>query len=73
MPTADARKVGWTSVAVLLIVSGANDTVHAEIFGRVRLPESRPLLKGASVVLLGIVELGVGIFLLYRQWFRRQT
>jgi len=73
MPTADAREVGWTIVVAELIVSGANDIVHPEIFGRVRLPESRPLLQGAPVVMLGIAQFAVGILLLYRQRFRRQT
>jgi uncharacterized membrane protein len=73
MPSMDALKIGWTIVAIMLVFSGIHDIMVPEIYGRVRLPESEPLLKGASVVLLGIAELGLGIFLLYRQWFRRQA
>jgi len=65
--------IGWSIVARVLIVSGANDIVHPEIFGRVRLPESQPLLRGAPVVVLGMAQFAAGIFVLFRRWFRRQT
>ena len=73
MPSTDARRIGWTVVAIVLLVSGVNEIMVPEIYGRVRLPESEPLLKGVPVILLGIVQLGLGVFLLYRQWFRRQA
>lgn len=70
MRSADALKIGSTVVAMVLIGSGVNDIAVPEIYRRVRLLESEPLLKGAPVVLLGLLEPGSGALFLYRQWLR---
>ena len=61
-------RLAWSIVAVLLIVMGLHDILIPEIYGRVRMPESQPLLAGTPVVVLGLVQFALGIGLLYRQW-----
>lgn len=68
MGSRDIGKFGWTLVALVLIVSGASDVVTPEVYPRIRDAGAEPVMQGAPVVWLAIA-----LWLLYRQWFRRQT
>jgi len=62
----DVTRFGWLIVAVVLGWSGMRHMIDMEIYGRVRLPGTSPLLAGGTVFVIGLVELAIGIFCLYR-------
>ncbi len=59
-------RLGWIIVAVVLAISGIQHVITPEIYGRVRISGEPPLLEGISVIIIGLVELLIGIFLFLR-------
>lgn len=66
----DITAWGWFIVALILVVTGIQHTVTAELYSRVRMSGDAPWLQGWPVVLIGIAELLFGLALLY--WIIKQ-
>jgi uncharacterized membrane protein len=62
----DLTRLGWLIVGIVLSVSGIRHMIAPEIYGRVRVSGSPPLMEGWPVFLIGLVELAVGITLVVR-------
>lgn len=63
----DVSRFGWVLVAMILIFSGAEHALTQKLYGRVRTG-GEPLLEGGLVLALGIVEVLLGAWLLWRQF-----
>lgn len=62
----DITAYGWLVVGVVLVLSGLSDVFTPEIYGRVRIPGQTPMLQGWPVVMLGLGQLAVGLFMVIR-------
>lgn len=65
-----ARRLGWSVVGAVLLGSGLRHMWLPEIYGRVRLANSLPIMHGWPVALVGLLEFAGGIYLIYRMWKR---
>ena len=62
----DAKRIGWIAVAIILVIDGVSTAWTGEIFGKVRMAETGPLLQGWYVHLIGVIEALFGATLIYR-------
>ena len=62
----DVTRFGWLIVAVILGWSGIRHMTEMEIYGRVRMPGALPEIEEGPVFVIGLIELGIGVFCLYR-------
>jgi len=65
-------RLGWLIVAAILLYSGVEHMVTQTLYGRVRI-DNTPLLQGGVVVLLGLVEVLLGIALIWLHWRSRES
>jgi uncharacterized membrane protein len=62
----DVTRLGWLVVAIILGWTGIQHMINMKIFGKVVMPGSAPLMEGAPVFVIGLFELALGVFCLYR-------
>lgn len=61
---------GWVLVGTLLLFSAFEHLMTQQLYGRTS-PNGEPLMEGGIVIALGIVELVLGGWVLWRQFTRR--
>ena len=59
-------KIGWGIVALILVADGIRLAVTGQLWSRVRLSDQVPVSEGWHIVILGIVEAVVGLYIAYR-------
>lgn len=62
----DVTRLGLFVVAIILSWSGIYHMIEMELYGKVRMPGATPFMEGGSVFMLGLVEVVIGLFCLYR-------
>ena len=64
----EVERFGWVLIGMLLLFAGKEHVTTRVLYGRV---SDEPLLQGGVVFALGLVELGLGAWVLWRQFTRR--
>ena len=62
----DISRYGWLLVGVILAYSGVQHMITQQLFGKVRMSGSSPSLEGWPVLVIGVLELFVGIIFIVR-------
>jgi len=63
----DITRFGWLIVGAVLAYGGLYAMVTREIYGKVRMPGSAPLVEGWLVFLIGVLEVIAGVLLV--MWY----
>lgn len=66
----DISRLVWMIIGIMLIISGGKHVITQHIVNRIHVG-GPPLLHGWSVVLLGLIEIALGVWLIVRYLRRR--
>ena len=61
----DITPYGWLLVGALCVISGIRHMIIQEIYGKVRTVGAPPLMEGGPVLVTGLLELLLGLFIAY--------
>ena len=67
----DAKRFGWGVVAVILVYDGMTHAATGKIWGRLKGDGLPAVAEGWPVIALGLLEVGIGVYLAYRLLSRK--
>jgi hypothetical protein len=63
------RRYAWIVIGGILVYAGLQHVLTQKLYGKVRLGDS-PILEGGTVMGLGVIEVVLGVYLIWR-WLKR--